>query len=65
MKHITIVFIDAGRSVYWSNIFKDTVPSGDPNLVALSLLWYAMYSWDEVFELLLREVAWLVSIRLD
>ncbi|KAF5366287.1 hypothetical protein D9758_005795 [Tetrapyrgos nigripes] len=51
----------AGRSVYWSNIFKDTVPYGDPNFVALSLLWYAMYSWDEVYELLLREVAWLES----
>ncbi|THU98797.1 hypothetical protein K435DRAFT_521954 [Dendrothele bispora CBS 962.96] len=55
----------AGRSVYWSNIFKDTVDSGDPNFVALTLLWYAMYSWDEVYELLLSEVALLESRTLS
>ncbi|EEB96192.1 hypothetical protein MPER_04714 [Moniliophthora perniciosa FA553] len=36
-----------------------TVPSGDPTFIALSLLWYAMYAWDEVLELLLKEVGWL------
>lgn len=50
-----------GRSVYWSNIFKSTVPSGDPTFVTLSLLWYPLYAWDEVLDALLGEVAFLVS----
>ncbi|KAF9261068.1 hypothetical protein L218DRAFT_931294 [Marasmius fiardii PR-910] len=55
----------AGRSVYWSRIFQSTVPTGDPTFVALSLLWYAMYAWDEVMELLLSEVGWLESQTLS
>ncbi|GAW06619.1 hypothetical protein LENED_008556 [Lentinula edodes] len=49
----------AGRSVYWSHIFQSTVPSGDPTFVTLSLLWYPLYAWDEVLEVLLGEVAFL------
>ncbi|KAF9070716.1 hypothetical protein BDP27DRAFT_1323292 [Rhodocollybia butyracea] len=49
----------AGRSVYWSNIFASTVPSGDPTFVALSLLWYPLYAWDEVFDALVGEVSFL------
>ncbi|KAG7095107.1 hypothetical protein E1B28_005892 [Marasmius oreades] len=55
----------AGRSVYWSRIFQSTVPVGDPTFVALSMLWYAMYAWDEVIELLLSEVGWLESQTLS
>ncbi|KAK7035475.1 hypothetical protein VNI00_011768 [Paramarasmius palmivorus] len=55
----------AGQSVYWSRIFKSTVNSGDPTFIALSLLWYAMYAWDEVLELLLNEVGWLESQTLS
>ncbi|KAL0573926.1 hypothetical protein V5O48_008023 [Marasmius crinis-equi] len=57
--------LGAGRSVYWSRIFQSTVPTGDPTFVALSLLWYAMYAWDEVLELLLTEVGWLESSTLS
>ncbi|KAJ3709779.1 hypothetical protein C8R42DRAFT_729842 [Lentinula raphanica] len=49
----------AGRSVYWSHIFQSTVPSGDPTFVTLSLLWYPLYAWDEVLDVLLGEVAFL------
>jgi hypothetical protein len=58
----------AGQSVYWSKIFAQTVPEGDPTFVTLALLWYAMYAWDEALEELTGEVAALESqtlIRLD
>ncbi|KIK63958.1 hypothetical protein GYMLUDRAFT_40170 [Collybiopsis luxurians FD-317 M1] len=55
----------AGRSVYWSNIFRSTVPSGDPTFVTLSLLWIALYSWDETMDKLLREVAFLEAHTLS
>ncbi|THU95319.1 hypothetical protein K435DRAFT_859707 [Dendrothele bispora CBS 962.96] len=55
----------AGHSVYWSHIYKNTTPSGDPNFIALTLLWYALYSWDEVYELLFNEVTLLESETLS
>ncbi|KAE9402242.1 hypothetical protein BT96DRAFT_918423 [Gymnopus androsaceus JB14] len=55
----------AGRSVYWSNIFSPTVPSGDPTFVTLSLLWYPLYAWDEVLDALLGEVAFLEAHTLS
>ncbi|KAJ4474023.1 hypothetical protein C8J55DRAFT_518737 [Lentinula edodes] len=55
----------AGRSVYWSHIFQSTVPSGDPTFVTLSLLWYPLYAWDEVLEVLLGEVAFLEAHTLS
>ncbi|KAK1220123.1 hypothetical protein PQX77_017162 [Marasmius sp. AFHP31] len=57
--------LGAGRSVYWSRIFQSTVPTGDPTFIALSLLWYAMYAWDEVIDLLTNEVGWLESNTLS
>ncbi|KAF5391130.1 hypothetical protein D9757_003021 [Collybiopsis confluens] len=57
--------LSAGRSVYWSNIFSSTVPSGDPTFVTLSLLWIALYSWDETMDILLREVAFLEAETLS
>lgn len=47
-----------GRSVYWSNIFRDT---SDPTFVFLSLLWYALYAWDEALEHLYDHICFLES----
>ncbi|KAF8434531.1 hypothetical protein L210DRAFT_3410491, partial [Boletus edulis BED1] len=38
-----------GDSVYWSNIYKR---SKDPTFLFLAILWYALYAWDESFEVL-------------
>ncbi|KAK2462780.1 hypothetical protein APHAL10511_005171 [Amanita phalloides] len=35
------------RSVYWSKIFKEYL---DPTFVVVSMLWYALYSWDEAMQ---------------
>ncbi|KAH9476036.1 hypothetical protein JR316_0011605 [Psilocybe cubensis] len=48
-----------GRSVYWSNIFKD---SNDPTFVFISLLWYALYAWDETLENVYNHICFLESI---
>ena len=50
-----------GRSVYWSKIFDR---SKDPTCLFLCFLWYAMYQWDEVFEILYAHINWLVSMAL-
>jgi hypothetical protein len=47
-----------GRSVYWQNIFKNSV---DPTFVFLALLWHALYAWDEALEILYEHFCWLVS----
>ncbi|KAG2346989.1 hypothetical protein BDR05DRAFT_905609 [Suillus weaverae] len=39
----------AGGSVYWNKIF---VASEDPTFFFLAILWYALYAWDESFEVL-------------
>ncbi|KAH0834812.1 hypothetical protein J3R83DRAFT_10421 [Lanmaoa asiatica] len=38
-----------GDSVYWSKIYGK---SRDPTFVFLAILWYALYAWDESFEVL-------------
>ncbi|KAG9311757.1 hypothetical protein JVU11DRAFT_8000 [Chiua virens] len=43
-----------GDSVYWANIFKG---SKDPTFLLLAILWYALYAWDEAFELLGRYIS--------
>ena len=48
----------AGRSVYWNNIFKSTT---DATFVLLSLLWYALYAWDEALEHLYSHICFLES----
>ncbi|EDR06191.1 uncharacterized protein LACBIDRAFT_300414 [Laccaria bicolor S238N-H82] len=50
-----------GRSVYWSSIFKET---NDPTLFLLSLMWYPVYCWDEVFETLYYHICDLVSLAI-
>jgi len=52
-------FAMTGRSVYWSSIFKET---NDPTLFLLSLMWYPLYCWDEVFETLYSHICFLVSL---
>ncbi|KAF8553791.1 hypothetical protein OG21DRAFT_1485136 [Imleria badia] len=42
-----------GDSVYWSKIFKR---SKDPTFLFLAILWYALYAWDEAFEVLFRYI---------
>ena len=54
-------FALAGRSVYWSSIFKET---NDPTLLLLSLMWYPLYCWDEVFETLYSHICFLVSLAI-
>ncbi|KAG6815123.1 hypothetical protein H0H87_004887, partial [Tephrocybe sp. NHM501043] len=39
--------IAAGHSVYWNAIFAQ---HDDPTFVFLSLLWHALYAWDEALE---------------
>ncbi|KAH0834804.1 3-beta hydroxysteroid dehydrogenase/isomerase family-domain-containing protein [Lanmaoa asiatica] len=47
-----------GDSVYWSKIFER---SKDPTFLFLAILWYALYAWDESFEVLFRYINALVS----
>lgn len=47
----------AGQSIYWQNIFKKV---NDPTFVLLATLWYALYAWDEAFEILWEYICQLV-----
>ncbi|KAF8553795.1 hypothetical protein OG21DRAFT_1463498 [Imleria badia] len=47
-----------GDSVYWSKIFAR---SKDPTFLFLAILWYALYEWDEAFEVLYRYINALES----
>jgi hypothetical protein len=51
-----------GRSVYWSLIFAR---SKDPTFTFLSLLWYALYAWDESLEALYNHLCALVGRLVD
>ncbi|KAI9457687.1 hypothetical protein HD554DRAFT_2029943 [Boletus coccyginus] len=51
-----------GRSVYWSKNFER---SNDPTCLFLCFLWYAMYEWDEVFEVLYSHINQLEQSVLD
>ncbi|KAG1861110.1 hypothetical protein DFJ58DRAFT_873299 [Suillus subalutaceus] len=50
----------AGGSVYWNKIF---VASEDPTFFFLAILWYALYAWDEAFEVLYNRIKDLVCMR--
>ncbi|KAG2367562.1 hypothetical protein BDR07DRAFT_1326311 [Suillus spraguei] len=43
-----------GESVYWQKIFDK---SKDPTFLFLAILWYALYAWDESFELLYKHLS--------
>lgn len=47
-----------GDSVYWSKIFNR---SKDPTFFFLAILWYALYAWDEAFEVLYSYINALVG----
>ncbi|KAF6752905.1 hypothetical protein DFP72DRAFT_903974 [Ephemerocybe angulata] len=49
-------FLLTGKSVYWSSIFEKTQ---DATFLLLSILWYVMYAWDEVFEALYKHICFL------
>ena len=44
--------------MYWSKIFGG---SKDSTFVFLAILWYALYAWDETFEVLYRYINTLVG----
>ncbi|KII85915.1 hypothetical protein PLICRDRAFT_115548 [Plicaturopsis crispa FD-325 SS-3] len=48
----------AGESIFWQNIFQGT---RDPTFVLLTILWYALYAWDEALEMLYKHICWLES----
>ncbi|KAI9568117.1 hypothetical protein HD554DRAFT_2022923, partial [Boletus coccyginus] len=52
-KHLQCLASRTGDSIYWSNIFKR---SRDPTFLFLAILWYALYAWDEAFEILFRYI---------
>jgi hypothetical protein len=47
----------AGGSLYWNKIF---MASEDPTFFFLVILWYALYAWDETFEVLYNRIKDLV-----
>ncbi|KAF8523159.1 hypothetical protein BU17DRAFT_86332 [Hysterangium stoloniferum] len=46
----------AGQTVYWGDIFE---ASRDPTFVLLTILWYALFAWDQSLELLWEHIALL------
>lgn len=48
----------AGQSVYWRKIFQK---SDDPTFVVLTMLWHAIYSWDEALSSLYTHIQSLVG----
>ncbi|KAG2347126.1 hypothetical protein BDR05DRAFT_987733, partial [Suillus weaverae] len=52
-EHLHQVMERAGGSVYWNKIF---VASEDPTFFFLAILWYALYAWDESFEVLYNRI---------
>ncbi|KAF8584987.1 hypothetical protein K439DRAFT_1633120 [Ramaria rubella] len=46
----------AGQSIYWKNIFQR---SNDPTFVLLTMLWYALYAWDQALEMLWKHICQL------
>ena len=51
----------AGQSVYWNKLFKQ---SNDPTFVLLTMLWYALYAWDQALEMLWDYICQLVCTLL-
>ncbi|KAH7912295.1 hypothetical protein BJ138DRAFT_1148795 [Hygrophoropsis aurantiaca] len=57
-KRLHALVYTAGQSVYWNKLYKQ---SNDPTLVLLATLWYALYAWDEAFEVLYTHINGLES----
>lgn len=47
----------AGESVYWQNIVRR---ASDPTFILVTILWHALYSWDQALEQLYAHISWLV-----
>jgi hypothetical protein len=56
-KHLQSRIVDAGRSVYWTDILENTK---DPTFVLLIYMWYAIYAWDQALEELYDYIGVLV-----
>ncbi|KAG2159250.1 uncharacterized protein EDB93DRAFT_275115 [Suillus bovinus] len=61
-KRLYQVMERAGGSVYWNKIFE---ASEDPTFFFLAILWYALYAWDETFEVLYNRIKDLEVILND
>ncbi|KIJ05593.1 hypothetical protein PAXINDRAFT_103713 [Paxillus involutus ATCC 200175] len=57
-KRLQMLVQRTGDSVYWSKIFAK---SNDPTFLFLAILWYALYAWDEAFEVLYEYINKLES----
>lgn len=49
----------AGQGVYWGHIFRQ---SKDPSFILLTMLWYALYAWDQSLEYLWEHISYLVTL---
>lgn len=58
-RHLQSRIVDAGNSVYWTDILQNTQ---DPTFILLIYMWYALYAWDEALEQLYVYINNLVSI---
>ena len=61
-QHLRSLVQRTGDSVYWSKIFDK---SNDPTFLFLAILWYALYAWDEAFEMLYHHITKLVCTVID
>ncbi|KAH7912764.1 hypothetical protein BJ138DRAFT_1112061 [Hygrophoropsis aurantiaca] len=52
------LILRASQSVYWTKIFS---ASNDSTFILLAMLWYALYAWDEAFEMLYTHINELES----
>ncbi|EGN97184.1 hypothetical protein SERLA73DRAFT_183829 [Serpula lacrymans var. lacrymans S7.3] len=57
-EQMEVLLYSIGKSVYWQNVLSKT---SDPTFVLLSILWYALYAWDESFEILYAHINILES----
>ncbi|KAH7921422.1 hypothetical protein BV22DRAFT_1132288 [Leucogyrophana mollusca] len=55
-KKLHSIVYRASRSVYWGKIFAG---SNDPTFLLVAILWYALYAWDEAYEVLYKQITWL------
>ncbi|KIJ63186.1 hypothetical protein HYDPIDRAFT_58622, partial [Hydnomerulius pinastri MD-312] len=55
-QRLQLLVLKAGDSAYWSEVFAK---SKDPTFVILVIFWYALYGWDEAFEVLSPHINWL------
>lgn len=57
-EHLQTRILDAGHSVYWTDILEHTK---DPTFLLLVYFWYALYAWDQALEDLYKYISELAS----